>query len=209
MIKAIETKYNGYSFRSRTEAKWAYVFDRLNIKYLYENEGYELENGDWYLPDFYLPNHGFFIEIKGATPSQTELDKCSFLANGLSKPVVMAIGNPDDFNSLCFYGYNRPTGDSADQYFYDYYYTDIQGMDDFVSHGLESGWNHDVSGSLFERIDKTNILRHNHDTAKNNRFILPNHIKGSVFKSDHRIINLCDNFQDFCDAIESAKSYKF
>lgn len=82
-------------------------------------------------------------------------------------------------------------------------------MDDFVSHGLESGWNHDVSGSLFERIDKTNILRHNHDTAKNNRFILPNHIKGSVFKSDHRIINLCDNFQDFCDAIESAKSYKF
>ena len=51
MIKAIETKYNGYGFRSRTEAKWAYVFDKLNIKYLYENEGYELENGDWYLPD--------------------------------------------------------------------------------------------------------------------------------------------------------------
>ena len=59
MIKAIETKYNGYNFRSRTEAKWAYVFDKLNIKYLYENEGYELENGDWYLPDFYLPKHGF------------------------------------------------------------------------------------------------------------------------------------------------------
>ena len=39
MIKAIETKYNGYKFRSRTEAKWAYVFDKLNIKYLYENEG--------------------------------------------------------------------------------------------------------------------------------------------------------------------------
>ena len=208
MIKAIETKYNGYSFRSRTEAKWAYVFDKLNIKYLYENEGYELENGDWYLPDFYLPNHGFFIEIKGANPNQTELDKCSFLANGLSKPVVMAIGNPDDFNSLCFYGYNRPADDGADQHFYDYYYTDIQGLDSFVSHGLESGWNHDVSGSLFERIDKTNILRHNHDTDKNNRFILPNHIKGAVFKSS-RIISLCDNFQDFCDAIESAKSYKF
>ena len=208
MIKAIETKYNGYSFRSRAEAKWAYVFDKLNIKYLYENEGYELENGDWYLPDFYLPNHGFFIEIKGATPNQKELDKCSFLANGLSKPVVMAIGNPDDFNSLCFYGYNRPADDGADQHFYDYYYTDIQDHSNFVSHGLESGWNHDVSGSLFERIDKTNILRHNHDTAKNNRFILPNHIKGAVFKSS-RIISLCDNFQDFCDAIESAKSYKF
>ena len=209
MIKAIETKYNGYSFRSRTEAKWAYVFDKLNIKYLYENEGYELENGDWYLPDFYLPEQDFFIEIKGTTPNQKELDKCSFLANGLNKPVVMVIGNPDSFNALCFYGYNRPADDSMDQYFYDYYYTDIQGMDDFVSHGLESGWNHDVSGSLFERIDKTNILRHNHDTVKNNRFILPSHIKGSVFKSDHRIINLCDNFQDFYDAIESAKSYKF
>ena len=209
MIKAIETKYNGYNFRSRTEAKWAYVFDKLKIKYLYENEGYELENGDWYLPDFYLPNHGFFIEIKGANPNQKELDKCSFLANGSGEPVVMIIGNPDYFNSLCFYGYNRPTDDSADQYFYDYYYTDIQGLDNFVSHGLEAGWNHDVSGSSCERIDKTNILRHNHDAARNNGFILPNHIKGSVFKSDHRIINLCDNFQDFYDAIESAKSYKF
>ena len=75
MIKAIETKYNGYSFRSRTEAKWAYVFDKLNIKYLYENEGYELENGDWYLPDFYLPNHGFFIEFKGKKKKKKELDK--------------------------------------------------------------------------------------------------------------------------------------
>lgn len=209
MIKAIETKYNGYNFRSRTEAKWAYVFDKLNIKYLYENEGYELENGDWYLPDFYLPNHGFFIEIKGANPNQKELDKCSFLANGSGEPVVMIIGNPDYFNSLCFYGYNRPTDDNADQYFYDYYYTDTHGLGDFVSDGLKAGWNHDVSGSLCERIDKTNILRHNHDAARNNGFILSNHIKGSVFKSDHRIINLCDNFQDFYDAIESAKSYKF
>lgn len=209
MIKAIETKYNGYNFRSRTEAKWAYVFDKLNIKYLYENEGYELENGDWYLPDFYLPNHGFFIEIKGANPNQNELDKCSFLANGLNKPVVMVIGNPDDFCSLCFYGYNRPTDDSADQYFYDYYYTDTHDLGGFVSDGLKAGWNHDVSGGLCDRIDKTNNLRHNHDTAKNNRFILPSHIKGTVFKSDHRIINLCDDFQDFYDAIESAKSYKF
>ena len=45
IIKAIETKYNGYKFRSRLEAKWAVFFDNAKIKYEYEPEGYEDENG--------------------------------------------------------------------------------------------------------------------------------------------------------------------
>ena len=39
-IKAIETIYNGYRFRSRLEARWAVFFDEIGIKYEYEKEGY-------------------------------------------------------------------------------------------------------------------------------------------------------------------------
>lgn len=53
-IKAIETKYNGFNFRSRLEARWAIFFDMIGLKYEYEVEGYEM-NGVRYLPDFYIP----------------------------------------------------------------------------------------------------------------------------------------------------------
>lgn len=55
-IKAIETQYKGYRFRSRLEARWAVFFDELGIEWEYESEGYELSNGERYLPDFYFPN---------------------------------------------------------------------------------------------------------------------------------------------------------
>ena len=32
-IKAIETKYNGFRFRSRLEARWAIFFDSIGLKY--------------------------------------------------------------------------------------------------------------------------------------------------------------------------------
>ncbi len=38
-IKAIDTVYNGYKFRSRLEARWAVFFDAAGIKYEYEPEG--------------------------------------------------------------------------------------------------------------------------------------------------------------------------
>jgi len=63
-LKPIETHYNGYRFRSRLEARWAVFFDSLNIKYQYESEGFDLDNGIWYLPDFYLPDLNRWIEIK-------------------------------------------------------------------------------------------------------------------------------------------------
>lgn len=63
-IKAIETHYNGYRFRSRLEARWAVFFDSLNIQYIYEPEGYELNDGTRYLPDFYLPDFQCFAEVK-------------------------------------------------------------------------------------------------------------------------------------------------
>jgi hypothetical protein len=63
-IQAIETKYKGYRFRSRLEARWAVFFDALGIEWEYEKEGFT--NGeDFYLPDFYLPHHKVWVEVKG------------------------------------------------------------------------------------------------------------------------------------------------
>lgn len=63
-IKAIETEYNGYRFRSRLEARWAVFFDAMGIKYEYEPEGYKLSNGEQYLPDFYLIDLDVYVEVK-------------------------------------------------------------------------------------------------------------------------------------------------
>lgn len=63
-MKAIETKYKGYKFRSRLEARWAVFFDALGIKWEYEPEGYQFEDGTMYLPDFYLPDLKTYVEIK-------------------------------------------------------------------------------------------------------------------------------------------------
>ena len=78
MIKAIETQYKGYKFRSRLEAKWAVFFDEAKIKYEYEPEGYEDENGKRYLPDFYLPDFDVYVEVKRDTKEGRSeiIEKC-------------------------------------------------------------------------------------------------------------------------------------
>lgn len=62
-IKAIETSYKGYRFRSRLEARWAVFFDAMGWEWLYEHEGYQSDNVRW-LPDFYLPQHDLLVEVK-------------------------------------------------------------------------------------------------------------------------------------------------
>lgn len=65
-INAIETYYAGHRFRSRLEARWAIVFDNLGVKWEYEPQGYRVgEQGRPYLPDFYLPSLGWWVEVKG------------------------------------------------------------------------------------------------------------------------------------------------
>lgn len=85
IIKAIETEYNGYRFRSRLEARWAVFFDAIGATYQYEPEGFALKDGSMYLPDFYLTNvsgrgsKNIFVEIKGAL-SDSDLRKVELFA---------------------------------------------------------------------------------------------------------------------------------
>ena len=73
-VKPIETVYKGYRFRSRLEARWAVFFDALGAEWEYEPEGFVLEDGTRYLPDFRLRNVAgrgseyetdLWIEVKG------------------------------------------------------------------------------------------------------------------------------------------------
>lgn len=68
-IKPIETVYNGYRFRSRLEARWAVFFDAVGIEYQYEPEGFILDDGTKYLPDFYMPRFNIYAEIKPSRAS--------------------------------------------------------------------------------------------------------------------------------------------
>lgn len=66
-MKAIETLYRGYRFRSRLEARWAVLFDAAGIRWEYEPQGFVLADGSSYLPDFWLPDldGGTWAEVKG------------------------------------------------------------------------------------------------------------------------------------------------
>jgi hypothetical protein len=64
-IKPIETRYKGYRFRSRLEARWAVFFDALGIDYQYEPQGFIVGYDHRpYLPDFLLPKYNLYCEVK-------------------------------------------------------------------------------------------------------------------------------------------------
>ena len=100
-FKAIETVYKGYRFRSRLEARWALFFDEMGYEWEYELEGYQLSNGEWYLPDFILrTNPGsqqspvIYVEIKGQEPSKEEINKALILQMDSGTTVHIYFGDP-------------------------------------------------------------------------------------------------------------------
>lgn len=90
-MKAIETRYKGYRFRSRLEARFAILFDCMGMDWDYEPEGFDLPENGLYLPDFFVrfeadsetakrwPGAGYWIEVKGGQPTREEVKKCQEL----------------------------------------------------------------------------------------------------------------------------------
>ena len=88
-IKAIETFYKGYRFRSRLEARWAVFFDAMGWQWEYEPEGFDLGEAGWYLPDFKMygkDSNGdyniFYFEVKPEDRDLTESEKEKIFAFG-------------------------------------------------------------------------------------------------------------------------------
>jgi hypothetical protein len=102
MMKAIETHYKGYHFRSRLEARWAVFFDALGIKWEYEVEGYELKDGTKYLPDFYLPkfHSGMYCEVK---PDGGDFSKAIKFARETESNLWLCEGMPETKPSIVYF----------------------------------------------------------------------------------------------------------
>jgi hypothetical protein len=106
-IKAIDTVYNDYRFRSRLEARWAKFFDALGLKWEYEVEGYDLGSLGWYLPDFVVTSpygRKQIYEVKPRDSKEGE-DKLSMLVGLLNQSNYnydgcVLCGDPVDFFKL-------------------------------------------------------------------------------------------------------------
>jgi hypothetical protein len=133
-IKAIETRYVGYCFRSRLEARWAVFLDAAGIPWRYEPEGYDLE-GAWYLPDFWLPKHGIFLEIKPGMPSPRECLLASRLRQRGGHSVVILAGDCWPGEYLAHYSW--PDEVVAHRRGRAY-------PGDGLSYGVEDGWRSDL-----------------------------------------------------------------
>ena len=109
-LKAIQTEYKGYRFRSRLEARWAVFFDACGVDWEYEPEGYDLGDGINYLPDFLL--HGvagraggdLYVEVKGKMSGRdaekinrfVALGACGYCSDEHTKTPTLVVGNIPD-----------------------------------------------------------------------------------------------------------------
>lgn len=126
-MKAIETLYKGYRFRSRLEARWAVFFDGIGAEWDYELEGFILE-GFAYLPDFFLrirpewedaqkfAGAGYWFEVKPrGQPDYEAITKARLLCRATKNNVVILCGDPKDFNYLKFHRIRKePIRSTAD-----------------------------------------------------------------------------------------------
>jgi len=95
-MKVIQTRYNGYRFRSRLEARWAVLLDTLGLQWEYEPQGFVL-GADAYLPDFWLPVMQVWLEVKPRNPNEREVRVARALADESQRPVAIVNGDWNDW----------------------------------------------------------------------------------------------------------------
>jgi hypothetical protein len=96
-IKAIPTRYKGYHFRSRLEARWAVFFDALGVDWEYEPEGFELPSG-LYLPDFrvsYPQQKNCWFECKGSLEDVSDAEWARMIEFQNADNLIVLDGVPD------------------------------------------------------------------------------------------------------------------
>jgi hypothetical protein len=70
--------YGATRFRSALEADWAATLDGIRTSWEYEPRTITLPSGAVYLPDFWLPDFGIWLEVKG--PNTPRIEKAQELA---------------------------------------------------------------------------------------------------------------------------------
>jgi hypothetical protein len=94
-IKALPVWYKGYRYRSRSEGRWAVFMDTIGIDFEYEPQGFKLEDGTCYLPDFRLPWCNMWAEVKPTDPTPEERRKCELTVLGTGGTFLYLAGTPD------------------------------------------------------------------------------------------------------------------
>jgi hypothetical protein len=133
-IRAIQTHYDGYHFRSRAEARWAVFFNHAGMRYEYEKEGYQLPIGR-YLPDFFLPDLGVWLEVKGVLPTDREIALAVHLHIMTDFEVLIAIGAPSATDQIIRVPQREHEGESTRYHFCD----DRKNKGEFWLQSEESG----------------------------------------------------------------------
>lgn len=100
--------YKGIYFRSRLEARWAVIFDRLGIDWRYETEGYDIQIDEGYtiryLPDFVLYGGSvrcprqLWVEVKGNMQADDALKIKAFSDH---RPIYVVGEIPKDLMDIC------------------------------------------------------------------------------------------------------------
>lgn len=115
--------HQGYRMRSYTELRWARLLDAAGLFYLYEPHLHKIDNG-WYLPDFYLPHVGIYLEVKGTYPTEEEKAKADQVMERTGKDVAFLVALPkSDRHGLhncltqarSFWGWVNVSGHELDQ----------------------------------------------------------------------------------------------
>ncbi|WP_282361266.1 hypothetical protein [Pseudomonas sp. PS01300] len=86
--------HKGYRLRSYTELLWARVLEAAGIFYLYEPDLVRVDDG-YYLPDFWLPNVGIYLEVKGKNPTEIEIEKADAVMERTGREVMFLVGRPE------------------------------------------------------------------------------------------------------------------
>lgn len=97
-IAAIPTMYKGVQFRSRLEAKWAYFYDLIGWKWLYE----PFDLNGW-IPDF-LVNNELLIEIKPITKFKKDVDLIQW---DYEYPVMLSGIEPFNLGTMVVIGWDK------------------------------------------------------------------------------------------------------
>ena len=96
-------RHRGYEMRSHSETRWASIMDALSIGWTYEPEIFVTRHG-WYIPDFFIPAAGVYLEVKGATPSEVEKEKARDVELETGCPVLFGYGDMEILGGELYHG---------------------------------------------------------------------------------------------------------
>lgn len=202
-VKALDTHYNGYDFRSRLEARWAVFFDTAGIDYHYESVRFDLGDGQQYLPDFFLkrgirflgegqPRQDVWVDIKPAAElADDERQKVTSFVRQTGKNILLIAGDPGIKADVLYL--QRLEGDAldaADVVFMEF----ADGQIGLISEREWVKLERSEDQALVERRTRTDMLKEAYKAARETNF--ERRMKrcqrcGREFQPIHKRRNLC------------------